>query len=70
MRKLFEFKCSECDHYEEKLVGGEEDYPKCPQDAAHGVMQKMISSSTFHFADGSGTNMGRAYAFRNRPLWS
>ena len=65
---MLEFKCMECDHYVEKLVGSEEEYPKCPND--HGVMQKLISSSTFHFADGSGTNMGRAYAFRNRPLWS
>jgi hypothetical protein len=67
MRKLFEFQCKECQHYEERLVGGTEDYPHCPND--HGVMQKLISRSTFHFINGAGTNAGKAFAFRDKPLW-
>jgi hypothetical protein len=70
MRKLFEFRCDKCDHYEEKLVDGQAEYPLCPVDREHGVMTKLISASTFHFADGAGTNAGKAWAFRDKPLWS
>lgn len=67
MRKMFEFQCEQCEHYQEKLVRDEAEYPECPN--GHGKMKKLISSSTFHFTNGAGTDMGKAYAFRNRPLW-
>lgn len=67
MKRLFEFQCRHCGQYVEKLAASDKDYPQCPE--GHGVMEKLISASTFHFKDGSGTNMGQAYAFRGRPLW-
>jgi len=67
MRTLHEFQCPICGHHHEALVKGEEDYPHCPNE--HGRMTKLISPSTFHFVDGAGTNAGRAWAFRGRPLW-
>lgn len=68
MRKLLEFKCPVCGEYHEKLVRDPvEEAPLCTQ--GHGKTEKIMSSSTFHFANGAGTSMGAAYAFRNRPLW-
>lgn len=67
-RVMYEFQCKECGEYKEALVREDlSDAPTCPHE--HGTMQKMISTSTFHFADGAGTDMGKAYAFRGRPLW-
>ncbi|MDM0042140.1 hypothetical protein QTI05_24090 [Variovorax sp. J22R193] len=67
MRKMFEFECEQCKAYQESLVKDEGDYPQCPE--GHGKMLKLISRSTFHFVNGAGTDMGKAYAFRDRPLW-
>lgn len=67
MRKMFEFGCSECNHYEEKLVRCIKEAPVCPN--GHGQMEKLVSTPTFHFTDGAGTDMGKAYAFHGRPLW-
>ena len=68
MFKLFEFKCHVCGETKEAMVKGFEDYPMCPQDHTHGVMLKIISASSFHFANGEGTNAGKAWAFRNKPM--
>jgi len=67
-RVMYEFTCTECNEYKESLVREDlSDAPTCPH--GHGTMKKIISTSTFHFANGTGTDMGNAFAFRNRPLW-
>jgi putative FmdB family regulatory protein len=67
-RVMYEFQCPECGEYKESLVSDPVvDAPACPHN--HGQMKKILSTPTFHFANGQGTDMGNAYAFRGRPLW-
>jgi hypothetical protein len=67
MRIMREFQCPICGHYHEALVRDKDDYPMCPN--KHGTMERIISTPSFHFVDGAGTNAGRAWAFHGRPLW-
>jgi hypothetical protein len=68
MLKMFEFKCPHCDYYVERLVSDAIlDAPFCTN--GHGKTEKIISTPSFHFADGAGTSAGKAWAFHGKPLW-
>jgi putative FmdB family regulatory protein len=70
MYRLFEYRCLKCGVNVERMVKSEVDIPTCPEDSTHEQMTKVISASTFHFANGDGTSMGKAWAFRGQPLRS
>lgn len=65
---IFDYKCKVCEHSAEKLMKLSDPIPICINEE-HGEMEKQWTTPAFHFADGAGTSMGRAWSFPGRPLW-
>jgi putative FmdB family regulatory protein len=65
---IYDFKCKECGHETEKLMKHSDSNPICIN-TNHGSMEKQWQTPAFHFIDGAGTSMGRAWSFPGRPLW-
>lgn len=53
---IYQFKCPECGHEQEKLQKHADAPPSCPE--GHGATIKQLTTPAFNFKNGKGTTTG------------